>query len=142
MFEAYKKGQGRVARTLSTLVLGAFGVFGCYALNEWLSGYEWAADNGLAFGGDSPVLMWSVIVSAGVFLLFAFGVFALLHYRKFVDYLINCEAELRKVSWPTRPELKRQTIVVLITLALFGAMLFVVDLFFGYGSRLLFLVER
>ena len=142
MFGTYKKGQGTVARALSSLVLGALGVFGCQALHEWLSGYGWAADHGIPFGSEAPLVKWGLIASAGVFLVFAVLVVWLMNHRRFVDYLINSEAELRKVSWPTRPELKRQTVVVVVTLALFGVMLFLVDLVFGYGSRLLFLVER
>jgi len=50
-----------------------------------------------------------------------------------VDYLIMSEIELRKVSWPTREELKRQTTVVIIALVAFSLVLWVADLIFTSG---------
>ncbi len=139
MIEIYKKGQGTAARALSAVTLGAFAVFGCTALYDQLSSYGWATDAGVSLGG--ALLTWNVIICAVFILAGAVLVAMLLNYKRFVDYLINSETELRKVSWPTRPELKRQATVVIVTLALFGFLLFVVDMVFGYGSRLLFLVQ-
>jgi len=140
MIEIYKKGQGTVARALSAVALGAVAVFGCAALYDRLSSYGWASDAGVRLFGT--LLNWNVIICAVFILGCAALVAMLLNHKRFVDYLINSEAELRKVSWPTRAELKRQATVVIVALALFGVMLFVVDMLFGYGSRLLFIVQR
>ena len=57
---------------------------------------------------------------------------------RFVDYLIMSEVELRKVSWPTRDELRRQTTVVIITLIFFAVVLLVADYIFALGSTRLY----
>ena len=45
-----------------------------------------------------------------------------------VDLLIDTEAELQKVSWPNREELRRSTTVVIICIVVLGGFLAVVDL--------------
>ena len=132
MFEIYKKGQGITARWLAAGILLALGVFGCFSLQDWLSGDAWARRSiNLAVIS----IRVSVLVSAGAFLVLACVAGLVVNHKRLVDYLINSEAELRKVSWPTRPELKRQTIVVIISMMFFGAFLWIADLFFGYLSR-------
>ena len=49
----------------------------------------------------------------------------------FADFLIAVEAEMNKVSWPTRPELFRAATVVLLVIFLMGAYLSVCDLIWG-----------
>ena len=49
----------------------------------------------------------------------------------FADFLIATEAEMNKVSWSTRKRLVQDTIVVLLTVFLLTAFLFVVDWFWG-----------
>jgi preprotein translocase SecE subunit len=53
------------------------------------------------------------------------------NYPTFADFLIATEAEINKVSWTSRKALIRDTIVVLVTLVLLTAFLFVVDLFWS-----------
>jgi preprotein translocase SecE subunit len=50
------------------------------------------------------------------------------HLPVFADFLIATEAELNKVSWPTRKRLVQDTIVVLTTVVLMASYLLVVDL--------------
>lgn len=128
MVEIYKKGQGVVARWLTFGVLTALAVFGCYELKEALAG--WIA-NDAAFGS----VTWSFSISVLTFIVVELLIGLLANNRRFVDYLIASETELRKVSWPTRQELKRQTVVVIVTLFLFGVMLFAADILFSLGSK-------
>lgn len=51
---------------------------------------------------------------------------------EFGDFLIATEAEINKVSWPTKRQLFRDTVVTLVFLALFTAFLFIVDVFWGW----------
>jgi preprotein translocase SecE subunit len=55
----------------------------------------------------------------------------------FADFLIATEAEVNKISWPTRKSVVQDTIVVLTTVFLLTVFLFVVDLAWGYilGSK-------
>jgi len=54
-----------------------------------------------------------------------------------VEFGREVRAELRKVSWPTRDEVVRYSIIVLVALALFTALVFGVDFLFGEWSRFL-----
>jgi len=137
MLEIYKKGQGTTARWIAAVALLGLAVLGCYALQAKLSESEsaWITQK-LNLGIIN--LSLSVIIAAGAFVLAAVAVGFVVNHRRLVDYLINSEAELRKVAWPTRPELKRQTIVVLVSMAFFGILLFLADLLFGALHQLLY----
>ena len=107
--------------------MGALAAFGTFELYDSLS----------VSAGSFPLagmqVPWSVLISIVVFLGAAVLIGWLTNLPKFVDYLIMCEIELRKVSWPTREELKRQTIVVIIALVAFSLVLFLADLVFTVG---------
>jgi preprotein translocase SecE subunit len=47
--------------------------------------------------------------------------------RKWIDLLIDTEAELRKVFWPTRDDLISSTAAVLVSIVLLGVFLLAVD---------------
>ncbi|MDH3681466.1 MAG: preprotein translocase subunit SecE [Acidimicrobiia bacterium] len=49
------------------------------------------------------------------------------------QYVSEVNAELRRVSWPTRSEVVNYTIVVLVTLAFFTALIAGLDYLFGEG---------
>jgi len=53
----------------------------------------------------------------------------LLHIPKFADFLIAVEAEMTKVSWPTKMELIRSSLVVIFFIVSLAAILFLFDLF-------------
>jgi preprotein translocase subunit SecE len=48
-----------------------------------------------------------------------------------MEFIREVRAELKKVSWPTRQEVIRYSMIVLIALVVFTAFVFVVDLAFG-----------
>jgi preprotein translocase SecE subunit len=62
----------------------------------------------------------------------AWGVFMLYNWPRFADFLIATEAEMTKVSWSSKSELKRATAVVLITLFLLAGFLFSVDMVWSW----------
>lgn len=51
--------------------------------------------------------------------------------RRFQNYIRDVIAELRKVTWPTRDELKGSTITVIIFSLMSTAFVFLVDFFLG-----------
>ena len=124
MFEIYKRGQGTTARWIAAISMGALAAFGCYELREYISGFR---------SGTT-----STLVSAVVFAVCAALIAWLINWPKLVDYLILSGAELRKVSWPTREELKRQTAVVIFTLVVFAVVLLLADFIFGLSARMLY----
>jgi len=53
--------------------------------------------------------------------------FRVVNYPRFADFLIAVEAEVNKVSWPSKGELVRSTIVVLLTIFALALILFAYD---------------
>lgn len=58
---------------------------------------------------------------------FGWVIFRLVNYPKFAEFLISVEAEMNKVSWASKQELYRATIVVLSTMVLLGVVLLAYD---------------
>lgn len=57
---------------------------------------------------------------------------------QFQEFRKEVWLEAKKVSWPTREELRDSTLVVLATVILVAAFLFVVDKVIGLGVGLVF----
>ena len=54
---------------------------------------------------------------------------------RFTQYLRETGQEMKRVSWPGRDELKESTIVVMVTVAVITAILFVVDKILDLGIK-------
>jgi preprotein translocase subunit SecE len=54
--------------------------------------------------------------------------FRLVNMPRFADFLIAVEAEMSKVSWPTRKELFRGSAVVIVTIVVLASVLVLFDL--------------
>ena len=67
-------------------------------------------------------------IPVSLFIIGSWVCFRLVNTQKFGDFLIAVEAEMNKVSWPSRSELFRGAIVVLITILLLAFVLWVYDL--------------
>jgi preprotein translocase subunit SecE len=75
---------------------------------------------------DQPVPIPYVV--GGILLALAgWFVFRMVQYGPFVDFLIATEAEMKKVSWTSKEDLYKATIVVLVTVAILATYLFLVD---------------
>ena len=57
--------------------------------------------------------------------------YRIVNVPKFADFLIAVEAEMAKVSWPTRTELYRQSMVVIAVIFILVLLLFTFDLIWG-----------
>ena len=53
-------------------------------------------------------------------------------YKRFINFLKDTRAELKKVTWPSRSEVYSTTIVVLIAMVFFGFYLFFMDVIFSW----------
>jgi len=53
-------------------------------------------------------------------------------YKRFINFLKNTKAELKKVTWPSRNEVYSTTIVVIIATVFFGFYLFFMDVIFSW----------
>jgi preprotein translocase subunit SecE len=54
------------------------------------------------------------------------------------EFVREVRAELSKVSWPTREELRDSTLVVIVTVLIVAAFIGVIDRLLGLGMGLLF----
>ena len=112
--DVYKRSQGLLVRRAT---------FGALVVTVLLG----AARLMVLSEGQSPTMRYlpAVLISAiGLWVSFR-----LVNVPKFADFLIAVEAEMSKVSWPDRGTLIRSSLVVLITIFLLAAVLFLYDLF-------------
>lgn len=52
-------------------------------------------------------------------------------FKRIGDYLKEIKGELKKVTWPTKDDLIKTTIAVLVSSFIFGVFLFIVDMIFS-----------
>jgi preprotein translocase subunit SecE len=109
----YKPLQGKQARLWTAVGLGLIIAFGLYEVFQSLK------------DSSGNVIASSVTSALGA--VFAWFTFRLLEFPPFVEFLIATEAEMNKVSWTSRDDLKRATTVVLVTVLLMAVFLFGVD---------------
>ena len=128
-FQIYRKGIGVYARSAVAGLFGLAAIFAAYSLyGAMIDLPEFYA------GARVPVLdiglTWGVAGSSALFVLC--GIFICLfttgfeiglrgldnRSKKAVEFFIDTQAELQKVSWPTRSELIGSTIVVIVCLKL------------------------
>ncbi|MCJ7579723.1 MAG: preprotein translocase subunit SecE [Candidatus Aminicenantes bacterium] len=53
-------------------------------------------------------------------------------YKRFIVFLREVKAEVKKVTWPSKNEVYSTTIVVLIATAFFGVYLYLLDILFSW----------
>ncbi len=110
----YKRSQGRIARQLTFGAIAVVVAIGCWRLSETLD--QWRTE--FRFGVPVALLALGVWVA-----------YRVVNLPDFADFLIAVEAEMNKVSWPTRSELMRASLVVLITIFVLATVLTLFDLF-------------
>ena len=115
--KAYKKDQGRMARMAAFWSLAFLLLFGCTTLHTLLAtrvdslGRELG---GLVIPIVSVKVNGSFLITGGLFLA---GMIVLHRWQqqpKVADLLIETEAELRKVTWPTMQQVINSSAVVII----------------------------
>ncbi len=126
LFQArlYKQTQGRVVRQVAFAVLALISAFAAYQL----SNTGWVMS--LAGSGRSIVLVALVLLGLWVS-------FRVVNVPRFADFLISVEAEMNKVSWPSKTELWRATGVVIFVIFALAFILFLFDAVWSYVFKLL-----
>lgn len=115
MFQAgvYKRNQGRVTRQVTFGTLAAACALGAWRLFNFLLNQP----EGARYGFATLALLVGLWFS-----------FRIVNYPRFADFLIAVEAEMNKVSWPTRGELVRSSIVVIVVIIALAGVLFLYDI--------------
>jgi preprotein translocase subunit SecE len=121
VFEIYKRGQGRYARTITFVAVVVVGLGGAMALSDKLAVYA------------PPVVQFGV-PAALLGVLGAF-IFWMVNRPKSADFLIATEGEMKKVSWSSRKEIVGSTKVVIIATFILAGLLYAVDAAFAMLFR-------
>jgi preprotein translocase subunit SecE len=116
----YKRSQGRITRQVTFASLAIILALGFFRLYQTLFFSSWCG----------PKALFGIAYWLPFFLLLAswWASFRIVNMPAFADFLIAVEAELNKVSWPTRGELFRSSMVVLISIILLAFILFFYDI--------------
>ncbi|HMP78525.1 MAG TPA: preprotein translocase subunit SecE [Pirellulaceae bacterium] len=118
----YKPTQGRVVRQVTFAAAALVAVLTAWEIRQgnW---FGWL----IAAAGLNEGVNWMlflVLALVGVWISFR-----LVNYARFADFLISVEAEMNKVSWPSKTELWRASLVVIFVIFAMAAVLFCFDLF-------------
>jgi preprotein translocase subunit SecE len=122
----YKRSQGRITRQVTFAALVIILATGLYRLKVTLSGSGLERSMpGFQFWFPGLLLFaWLWIA------------YRIVNIPSFADFLIAVEAEMNKVSWPTRTELFRASVVVLLTIFSLALILAGFDLFWAFVFRI------
>lgn len=112
----YKPNQGRIVRQVTCLAVWVVVALGCWALYSTLRG-----------GMDSGSY-WVPAIPGALLLAGAWFGYRLVNWPRFADFLIAVEAEMNKVTWPSKDELIRAAIVVIFTIFFLAIALFMFDI--------------
>jgi preprotein translocase subunit SecE len=107
----YKRSQGRIARQATFFAMVAAVLIGAWRLSEQAS------------GDVNKYGIPAIVAAVGVWV-----AFRIVNVPSFADFLISVEAEMNKVSWPSRSELFRASMVVIVVIFLLTAILFTYDI--------------
>jgi preprotein translocase subunit SecE len=114
----YKRSQGRITRQVTFAALAVGLSLGFFRLYQTLDGNIGREYFGLAFWLPGLLGLAGLWVS-----------YRAVNLPGFADFLIAVEAEMNKVSWPTRSELFRASMVVLICIIVLAVILYSFDIF-------------
>jgi len=114
--DIYKRSQGRLVRQFTCLAIWA-----AFGLAAWrippLLTVDWRATQPVAYSVAAIVLVVGLWLG-----------FRIVNWPSFADFLIAVEAEMNKVSWPSRTELIRASMVVIVLMFGLTAVLYTYDL--------------
>ena len=136
--EFYKKGQGTAARLMALVSLCLLALWGGFSLCVTLQGYSWAASPIVTVPRVNLVVNWALIASVLVTAGLGFVVIWALNRPRAVDLLVETEAEMKKVSWPSRQEAWNSSLVVVVTVLFMMGLLFFYDFILNRILTLIF----
>lgn len=109
----FKRNQGRIVRQVTFSAVAVAVAIGLWRMNATLS---------QEVGATIRYVLTGLLLAAGLWI-----AYRLVNVPQFADFLIAVEAEMAKVSWPTRTEVYRSSVVVLLMIFSLAVVLFVFD---------------
>jgi preprotein translocase subunit SecE len=113
--EIYKRSQGRLVRQFTCLAIWVAFALAAWRMIPTLT-IEWRIQPTVAYSIAGAVLLVGLWIG-----------FRLVNLPTFADFLIAVEAEMNKVSWPSRTELIRASMVVIVLMFGLTIVLFTYD---------------
>jgi len=139
MFTAsrYKRNQGRMARQATFFALLAAVAVGAWTMNSGATPEfgEYFVPPSLRDKISTEVVA-KYAIPLIVLAVGAWAAFRAVNIPRFAEFLISVENEMGKVSWPSRGELFRSSLVVLIVIFMLTAILL------GYDLTLKWIISR
>lgn len=125
----YKRNQGRIARQVTFAALAIAFSAAVWRLFEVMSSWNLSHSTGDTEGVDRMMRLGicGTLLVAGLWI-----AYRLVNMAAFADFLIAVEAEMNKVSWPSRTELVRSCIVVIFSIFFLMLVLFGYDIFWSW----------
>jgi preprotein translocase subunit SecE len=114
----YKRSQGRITRQATFAALAVAFAVASYSFYTTF--------------GASIARYWTYGICAGLLVLGGWVSYRLVNMPRFADFLIAVEAEMNKVSWPSRSELTKSSIVVIFVIFSLSFVLFGFDVIWGW----------
>lgn len=139
-FGVYRKGQGVYSRIVVGIALGILALFASISLYNALIDLPNIGDNTKIPLVDIG-LSWGLISGFALFIFLGFLICIFVigletrigpvdnGGKKTVEFLIETQGELQKVSWPTRYEIVGSTAVVIVSVIVIGIFILGVDWF-------------
>ena len=119
-FGVYKRNQGRIIRQVTFAALAVTLLLGSWQLWAFMSNPSkdsWLYGTGIDYILPGAILLIGLWIS-----------YRVVNYPQFADFLIAVEAEMNKVSWPSKTELIRSSLVVIFMMFFLALTLFGFDL--------------
>jgi preprotein translocase subunit SecE len=113
----YKRSQGRITRQVTFAAAWLVVAVGLWRMFTIMQTSDWKGQ-----AGGIEYWLPGILLIVGTWI-----VFRAVNFPAFADFLIAVEAEMNKVSWPSRTELVRASMVVLIMLVALAVVLFFCD---------------
>ena len=138
---SYRKNDGRYARMFAFWALFLLVAFGCFhggGLSDLVAG--WIGDSDQTYVDPFPILgtlKTSTCIALGAWLLIGFCISRILNRKRIANALIDTEAEMQKVTWPTWVETWHGTIAVAAMVVVLFIYLFLVYLGLAKAMMLL-----
>lgn len=112
--DLYKRSQGRYTRQATWFAIALVIGLGAWQLQQTL---QLVTSPGVAWASFVAVLVVGLWIS-----------FRAVNYPSFADFLIQVEAEMNKVMWPTWGDVYRASVVVILVMFSLAMVLFLFDL--------------
>ena len=119
----YKRGQGYWTRMMSAIAAGLLIFMGAV----WL----WDTIAGVRLGDLQTVYVQAGAAVVFITVLAVMSYYLLCVHKRFVDFLIATEGEMKKVNWSTRREIMGSTWVVISLTFMIASLIAVLDLVYS-----------